>query len=154
MRAWTVAIELENRFEFEGKAELVKYLQDRNAALWSLIICDNVIGYTSKPERMFELCVDMLNSMGFSLTPDEFLKMGERVWNLTRMFNVREGFSRKDDTLPPRMFEPRGDTGWTIRREEFERTLDEYYRLRGWDENGIPKEETLKQLDLTFCLTT
>jgi len=152
MRAWTVAAELENRFEFKGKAELVKYLQDRNAALWSLIICDNVIGYVSKPERMFELCVDMLNSMGFSLTPDEFLKTGERIWNLTRMFNVREGFGRKDDTLPPRMFEPRGDTGWTIRREDFERMLDEYYRLRGWDENGVPKEETLKKLDLTFCL--
>jgi len=154
MRAWTVAAELKNPFEFKGKAKLVKYLQDRNAALWSLIICDNVVGYVSKPKRMFELCVDMLNSMGFSLTPDEFLKTGERIWNLTRMFNVREGFDREDDTLPPRMFEPRGDTGWTIRREEFERTLDEYYRLRGWDENGIPKEETLKQLDLTFCLTT
>jgi aldehyde:ferredoxin oxidoreductase len=96
---------------------------------------------------------ELLNTAtGFNLTEDEYLKTGERIWNLTRLFNVREGITRKDDTLPPRiMEEPLPDgvaKGQMITKRMFNEMLDEYYALRGWDENGIPTQEKLKELDL------
>ncbi len=68
--------------------------------------------------------------------------MRERIWNLEKLFNIGAGFSRKDDTLPERFFESGG-----LDRVEFEKALDEYYRLRGWDENGVPTREKLKELN-------
>jgi aldehyde:ferredoxin oxidoreductase len=149
LRAWTIVSELKNPFTIEGKAELTKYLQDRNAALWTLICCDNIpANTTGDPEAWVGLCVEMLESIGRSIDKEEFLKIGERIYNLTRLFNVREGVSRKDDALPLRMLEPRSDTGWRIRVEDFERLLDAYYSLRGWSREGIPTEDTLNRLGL------
>jgi aldehyde:ferredoxin oxidoreductase len=71
--------------------------------------------------------------------------VGERIWNLERLYNVREGFSKADDTLPERFFDE-SVNGRVIDREEFLNTLAEYYRMRGWDENGVPTESTLKRL--------
>jgi aldehyde:ferredoxin oxidoreductase len=66
------------------------------------------------------------------------------------MILAKDGISRKDDTLPRRYFEepvPHGPSeGQVIVKEEFDRMLDEYYRLHGWDENGIPKAAALKRL--------
>ncbi len=59
------------------------------------------------------------------------------------MFNVKAGFTRKDDCLPERFFESGG-----LNRAEFEMALDEYYGLRGWDENGVPTWEKLRELSL------
>jgi aldehyde:ferredoxin oxidoreductase len=72
---------------------------------------------------------------------------------MERIFNIREGMDREDDTLPLRMFEeeiPDGPSkGLTITREEFEIMLVEYYKLHGWDaEKGIPLKETLKALSI------
>ncbi len=68
------------------------------------------------------------------------------------MYNVRSGFSRKDDYPPDRFFEEshtKGPTaGIKLSREGYERALDEYYSLRGWDSNGIPTRETLARLEL------
>ena len=70
------------------------------------------------------------------------------------MFNIREGFSRKDDMLPDRYFEeptpiglPRVK-GLKIDKTKFEKMLDEHYQLHGWDNNGNPTNETLQKLDL------
>ncbi|TEU05193.1 aldehyde ferredoxin oxidoreductase, partial [Candidatus Bathyarchaeota archaeon] len=77
-----------------------------------------------------------------------------RIYTIERMFNLREGFSRKDDRLPERYFEeptPIGlpiVRGKKIDRDKFEKMLDEYYALHGWDENGVPKKETLEGLGL------
>ncbi len=79
--------------------------------------------------------------------------MAERAWNLTRLFNVREGFTRLDDTLPERLF-TQGSTkgpskGEVVDRASFEKMLDEYYDLVGWDKaTGIPKEEKLRELGI------
>ena len=74
---------------------------------------------------------------GLSFTPEEVLKVGERVNNLAKAFNVREGFTRADDTLPERlMTEPLkagASKGQVISREDLDKMLDEYYSLRGWD---------------------
>ena len=77
---------------------------------------------------------------------------GERTWNLIRLFNLREGFTRKDDILPLRVRTetlPSGVAkGRIISDETLNKMLDDYYQLRGWDENGIPTDEKMKELNL------
>ncbi|MCE8423602.1 MAG: hypothetical protein J5U16_06690, partial [Candidatus Methanoperedens sp.] len=73
----------------------------------------------------------------------DFQKSGDRIWNLERLFNNKAGFSRQDDSLPERFFESGG-----INKAEFEKALDEYYDLRRWDENGVPKKEKMRELYL------
>jgi aldehyde:ferredoxin oxidoreductase len=90
----------------------------------------------------------MLDAIGMPYTKEEFLEVGERIYNSTRLFNVQEGFTREDDSLPKRFQEPRRDTGWKIDFQDFNTMLDEYYRIRGWDENGIPKRTVLERLGL------
>jgi len=149
LRAWTITSELKAPFTIEGKAHLTKYLQDRNAALWTLISCDNIpANTTGDPEVWVDLSIEMLKTIGISMDKEAFLRTGERIYNLTRLFNVREGISRKDDCLPERMHGNRLDTGWKIGREDFDRLLDMYYDLRGWNNNGIPTGDTLKKLAL------
>ncbi len=97
--------------------------------------------------------VRMVNSVtGWSLTLAELEKLGERIYTLERAFNCREGISRKDDQLPFRTAHvpiPSGASqGMVCPPEEFAGMLDEYYRLRGWDENGLPTGEKLKALGL------
>ena len=87
-------------------------------------------------------------------TKAQLMEVGERIYTIERMFNVREGFSRKDDMLPERYFKeptPIGlpiVKGKKINKDKFERMLDEYYALHGWDENGFPRKETLEKLGL------
>ncbi|MBC7113245.1 MAG: hypothetical protein H5T34_04410, partial [Candidatus Methanomethyliales bacterium] len=124
LRAWTIVSELKNPFTINGKAELTKYLQDRNAALWTLISCDNIpANTTGDPEVWVDLCVEMLNVVYRPIDKKEFFKIGERIYNLTRLFNTREGLARNDDLLPPKMAIPRMDTKWRISAEDFEKLL-------------------------------
>jgi len=149
LRAWTITSELNAPFTMQGKADLTKHLQDRNAALWTLIGCDNVIANsTGDQEEWVDISLEMLGAVGIPMGKKEFYEVGERIYNLTRLFSVREGMSRKDDYLPPRMYEGRRDTGWRLAKEDFEKLLDTYYELRGWDKNGIPTTERLKSLGL------
>ena len=68
------------------------------------------------------------------------------------MFNLREGFTRKDDRLPRRFFEqplPTGEhKGSALNEQEMQQLLDEYYELRGWNEEGIPSDSKLRELEL------
>jgi aldehyde:ferredoxin oxidoreductase len=76
----------------------------------------------------------------------------ERVYNLERCFNIREGFARKDDTLPQRFYaEPlKGGArdGEVVRKPDT--IIDKYYEARGWDNNGIPTAATLGRLELQY----
>ncbi len=147
LRAWPIAYEAFGEmdpFSPDGKAEIVIKEQNENSVLWSLTSCD-FVKYSA------EDAVEMLNAVGFNLTVDEYLKIGEAIYNLVRLFNVREGFGRKEDTLPARFREPiKGGAakGRYIKPDDFEKMLNEYYKLRGWDEDGIPKPETLERLGL------
>jgi len=88
---------------------------------------------------------------GINFTITELHQTGERIVNLNRAFNIREGFSRADDTLPRRFLKepaPEGPPKGQI--IELESMLEEYYHHRGWDANGIPTPEKLRQLDLAF----
>ena len=83
---------------------------------------------------------------GIEYSEEEFLLIGERVWNLERLFNFQAGFTRKDDSLPPRMYEKLIlDEGHGVNLSSM---LDEYYQLRGWDVNGIPTERKIVELGL------
>lgn len=149
-RAWTVRAELNDpeleRFSFEKKAKMVKDVQDERAAFFSLVLCD----FAPISE---EYCVDMWNlAAGFDHTTKTYLKCGERIWNLIRLFNLREGLKPGDDKLPPRLFKEsftRGPAkGITLNEEDFQKSLHEYYSLRGWNERGIPTKDKLKDLGL------
>ncbi len=85
----------------------------------------------------------------------EFIKTGERVFNLEKMFNYREGFRREDDRLPDRFFEDAftigPKKGAVLNREQFEAGLTQYYKERGWDPDTTqPGESKLKELGLDF----
>jgi aldehyde:ferredoxin oxidoreductase len=86
---------------------------------------------------------------GREMTVDEFMKTGERIFNLKRRYNVRLGVSRKDDTLPFRsLTSKRIGKGITPNLPPFGQMLGEYYEYRGWSEDGIPTPEKLKELGL------
>jgi len=91
---------------------------------------------------------------GLEFTPQEIWEVANRAYTLERMFNVREGFTRKDDWLVDRYFDeptPLGlpvARGKAIDREKFKEMLDEYYQLHEWDENGVPTPGLLKKLGL------
>jgi aldehyde:ferredoxin oxidoreductase len=92
---------------------------------------------------------------GLAFTPEEVEKVGERLNNLARAFNVREGFTRADDTFPERlMTEPLktgGSKGQVITHADLKQMLDEYYTVRGWDLNtGIPTKAKLEELRLGY----
>ncbi|HFE66571.1 MAG TPA: aldehyde ferredoxin oxidoreductase, partial [Chloroflexi bacterium] len=86
---------------------------------------------------------------GIPYTADDLMKVGERVWNLEKLYNLREGFSKEDDTLPDRLLhDPIAEgpsKGFTVNLAPM---LEEYYQFRGWDENGVPKPEKLQELGL------
>jgi len=149
-RAWTVRAEIQGkltpRYSTEGRARFVKEIQDERAACFSLVLCDFA------PLEV-DYFVELLNkATGFNFTVGEYLKAGERIWNLTRLFNVREGLTKKDDSLPARFMEeflPDGVAkGHVITEKMLDEMLDKYYALRGWDKNGIPTKEKLKMLGL------
>ena len=92
---------------------------------------------------------------GIHFGTSELIQVGERVWNLERLYNLREGFTKADDILPPRLLEDpisEGPSkGWVNKLEPM---LSEYYRGRGWDENGIPKPTKLKELSISELVET
>ncbi|MHA1925618.1 MAG: aldehyde ferredoxin oxidoreductase family protein [Candidatus Thorarchaeota archaeon] len=148
-RCWTPTAELTGeipRFSMKGVPKYVKETQDERAVCGSLVVCDFL------PFEIHEM-TDLLNaSTGFSFSVDSYMNTGERIWNLTRMFNVREGINAKDDVLPERFSDesmPDGPAeGQRITKRTLEKAKTEYYALRGWDDNGVPTEEILRSLGL------
>jgi aldehyde:ferredoxin oxidoreductase len=127
-----------------GKAQYVIDLQDFNALAWSCSWCANIA-----------LDVDFVAAHVRHLWErepqlDELTALGARVWNLGRLLNVREGFGRHEDRLPDRVLTAAhpdgGAAGRIIGVGAFREALDEYYLLRGWDTDGVPREETLSAL--------
>jgi aldehyde:ferredoxin oxidoreductase len=135
----------------EDKGRLVKWLYDSRAVLECLPTCIFIVRSTLGID--LSLWTDLFNACtGEDYTTEEFTRVGERVVNLERAYIVREGFRRKDDTVPRRMLEePLTDTNVPPIGKNLDLMLDDYYQQRGWEiETGIPKKETLKKLDLDF----
>ncbi|MFX1401637.1 MAG: aldehyde ferredoxin oxidoreductase C-terminal domain-containing protein, partial [Promethearchaeota archaeon] len=135
-----------------GKA--IKSLEDVYALIDSYIICKFTRGiYESDAEmaKVYELVT------GIPHTEESILLRGDAIVNLSKCFNIREGWTRADDRPPERFFkEPhtKGPAkGYTLKEDGYQKILTGYYEARGWDkETGIPTDETLKKLRLDFVI--
>ena len=146
-----------DRFAVQGKGKLTKWNQDvRSATCDAPTMCAFLLDM-AVPAIAAQNTADLMKAVtGLSLSPEDISKVGERINNLARAFNVREGFTRADDTLPERlMTEPLkagASKGQVISREDLDQMLDEYYTARGWDvKTGKPSREKLVELELGYA---
>jgi aldehyde:ferredoxin oxidoreductase len=145
-----------DRFAMEGKGKLTKWNQDvRSATCDAPTMCAFLLDM-AVPAIATQNTADLMEAVtGFSYTPDEVQRVGERINNLARAFNTREGFTRADDTLPERlMTEPLKEgasKGHFISKDDLKQMLDEYYTERGWDlSTGSPTKAKLEELGLGY----
>ncbi|MCW4040698.1 MAG: aldehyde ferredoxin oxidoreductase C-terminal domain-containing protein, partial [Candidatus Bathyarchaeota archaeon] len=134
------------------KVKVVKIYEDLMALYNSLVLCRFVFYPAGVSLKTFE---DLFTAVtGWQMTVPELVRVGERSFNLTRAFNAREGFTRKDDTLPKRLTQPLPDgvhAGEAFSSADLESALDLYYEYRGWDhDTGWPTQPKLRQLDLAW----
>ena len=152
VRGYTVGPEVMGGLDkntYEGKAKLTIKLQDFTAALDSTGIC-LFTTYGLKADHIAKL---FSKATGFECDAKEFVKKGERIWNLERIFNIKAGFTKEDDKLPERMEkEPIKSGASKGETTDLSKMLPEYYKLRGWDENGVPTPEKLRELGLEGML--
>ena len=138
-----------DRFATQGKAGIVSFHQNSAAVIDGLVYCK--FANLAVAEEFFARTLTAVTGEHFSA--DDLMMIGERVWTLERMYNLREGFTKEDDTLPERILdEPVSggpSEGFTARLAPM---LEEYYAFRGWDKNGIPTQEKLKELSLEFTI--
>ncbi len=138
---------------YYGKGSLVAWSENFMAVVDSAEFC-KAASYWASLDFLGPSDVQaMLNSLtGFNFSESDLFKIGERIYNIEKIFNVREGMRRKDDTLPVRWFtekQPAGPSkGELIEAGKFEEMLDEYYEFRGWDKEGIPTKAKLQELGL------
>jgi aldehyde:ferredoxin oxidoreductase len=131
----------------EGKGAVVKETQDETAVLDALGVC--VFPPHNDGMDMNDLAQLVSCTLGKPWTSEDLLETGDRIWNLERLFNLREGFTKADDTLPPRLLrEPMQEGPAEGHVVELEPLLQDYYRARHWDTNGVPTPEVLNKLGL------
>ncbi len=132
-------------FVTKDKPAWVKVFQDLSAAIDASGMCL----FTSFALDAGDYADLLAATTGREIDAAELLKVGERIWNLQKLYNIRRGFGRRDDTLPARLLdEPLKEgpsAGQVWRGDEM---LDEYYTLRGWDKEGTPSPAKLKDLGL------
>ncbi len=139
--------QLIDRFETKGKPALVKHFQDVSAVIDSLIVCK----FTSFAIWADEYAALLSAVTGVDVDAKGIEKIGERIWNAERVFNIFSiGDGRKYDTLPKRLLEepmPEGPSkGYVVKLDEM---LDEYYKVRGWID-GRPTRAKLEELGLKW----
>lgn len=134
-----------------GRGSLAMAQEDYSATLDSLGIC-----------KFLRRCFDAFHveaaelfreATGLEMTPEELQKAGERVCNLKKAYNIREGWTRADDTLPPRIFDEALPTGiaqgTVLTRDELSTMIDGYYEARGWTPDGLIPVAKLEELGMT-----
>jgi len=133
-----------DRLQVQGKAGYVILNQNGSSVQDSLVACK--FANIAVADEYFARALTALT--GITYPNAEMLRAGERIWTLERLYNLREGFTRADDTLPPRLLtEPAtGNSAGEV--SHLEPMLDEYYRARGWTHEGVPRPEKLAELGL------
>ena len=151
LRSYTVASEVlgipvkTDPLVTEGKADLVKAFQDATSVFDSAGVCV----FTTFAWTLADLQpqLDAACEGGWSM--EKLAAVGERIWNMERLFNNAAGFTAKDDDLPPRLKTEPAKTGPAKGKVNgIDIMRPEYYKVRGWDDKGVPTKETLKRLGL------
>lgn len=130
----------------EEKPQFLKIFQDLTAALDSSGICL----FTTFGLGGAEIAAQLAAATGVNYSEEEFMKAGDRIWNLERLFNIEAGLTAEDDNLPPRMTDepiPAGPMKGSV--SKVYEMLPVYYSIRGWDEQGVPTPEKLQELGLS-----
>jgi aldehyde:ferredoxin oxidoreductase len=151
---WTIAVEL-----FGMPQQVDRFVEDQNKVKWvidfqdftaapidSAVFCDFSLDFGFSPEVVERL---MREATGMKHGYADMVKVGERIVNIERLFNNREGYTRTDDDLPARFLEPMPEGNSKGQTFDAKRMLDHYYKMRGWSDEGVPTAEKLRSLDLT-----
>lgn len=129
--------------------QLVKDREDLWAIIDSLILCKFIRGVLNTYDKLAELYT---LSTGLKMPARKLQEAGERIYNLEKAYNIREGWTKKDDYPPPRVLKdpiPNGVAkGSIVTKKEFESMLDAYFEARSWTQNGIPTKSKLTKLEL------
>jgi aldehyde:ferredoxin oxidoreductase len=149
LRAWTPGPETSGRMEPHtpaGKSEWVAREQDRTTVHDNTGLC-LFVGAAGAPLESLVPCTAAATGVGMNL--EDFIKIGERTWNLERLWNLRAGLTAADDALPKRLLEEPFETGPAAGvTVKLDRMLPVYYRERGWSDGGVPSREKLLELGL------
>ena len=130
------------------KVRALIYQMNWGALVNALVMCYFV------PWNSFEQTEIVRAVTGWNTSTFELMKVGERIMNMTRIFNLREGFTSDDDRLPDRFFQPHtsGALAETaIDLENFSEAKKIYYEMMGWDKNGVPSKIKLDELDISWA---
>ena len=149
LRAWTPAIETSGQVDPhtpDGKSEWVVGQQNRTTAHDNTGVC-SFVGFAGCGLESLVPCTTAATGVPYDL--DDFVKIGERTWNIERLWNLRAGLTKADDTLPKRLlkdaFKSGPAAGVTVNLDAM---LPVYYKERNWDEDGVPSKEKLTELGL------
>jgi aldehyde:ferredoxin oxidoreductase len=133
-----------DRFSFSDKPDLVVKLQNSNAFYDSIVACK----FTGMgvPEDYYSRAIAAITGIDLTVTDAEFI--GERIYNIERMFNTKAGFTPKDDNLPPRFSKPleSGNSKGHVPPLDIMKKM--YYEIRDWDPDGVPNDEILEKLGI------
>ena len=139
-----------DRFKADkGRGKIVMDNEDVYCIFDSIILCKFSRGIWSGYDEIAKIYSLVT---GIPMKGNELQMAGERMSNLARLYNIREGLTRKNDNLPPRVMKlpiPDGVAkGSLVTQEDLDILLDGYYEARGWTEEGVPKQEKLNKLGL------
>jgi len=136
-----------DRFTTGGKPDLLALKQDQKAIEDSLGIC--AFAGWSLGLDYYARFLKAITGRDYDVV--ELTKIGERIYNLERLYNMQEGLTKDNDTLPPRFLnEPLKEGASKDSTVPLENMLKDYYFVRGWDENGVPTEKTIKKLEINY----
>jgi len=131
--------------EATARAEAAAAAEDQAAILDSLTLCKFLRhAFVDLHAEAADLHTKVT---GLPTTADDLRRAGERITNLKKLFNIREGWTRADDTLPPRVLTDDGETT-RLSRAWLDRMISAYYGVRGWDEAGLIPSEQLERIGL------
>jgi len=134
-------------FERENQSLLAAKCQDYFALLNSLVICAFMV---DGGDMTFSEVRELFNAItGWDYSIEDLMDAGERIFIVQRLINIRDGYNAGTDTLPKKMFQAAKEGFRAGKVPPFKELMEDYYNLRGWDENGEPSQETLDRLSVT-----
>ena len=121
---------------------------------WQVLLNTLLICYFT-PWNHNQITEILRATTGWNTSMWELMKVGERITTMARVFNIREGFTKNDDWLPERFFQPQTSGALSksaVDLEKFKKARKKYYEMMSWDENGIPTKTKLEELDIGWVV--